>query len=550
MIIACVRCIQGYYYSFIHQSVVYTILATAIIATFKGIYLKGKHAKLVETIMRWNQLLPSAIAFFFSSPSRAVNQDNFKTCHQSGFCERQRSNAHVVGKTDWLIKGDSLTLQKDGSIYFQLFQRSKREKTFSAEIKGYSDGIIRLMIDEIGRKKPRYRMPQDEIVLDTGMKGVSFKRVSNDRFNLKGSPMNIRFFAQQGRLDVFYSDVCVYSFNKLGWFNIESEEEEMMEVYKNWPDRQPNGLQSLASDISFIGATHLLGIPEHATSLMLKSTRSVNGRQTDYTEPYRLYNLDVFEYDLDSPMALYGSIPFMMSLKAGEGAASSGIFWNNPSESWIDVFPSEEFPDGRTAHFMSEAGIIDLFMFAPGNPAHVLSQYYQVTGRPYLPPLYALGYHQCRWNYYTQEELLKVNADLDAYQIPADVIWLDIEHTDGKRYFTWNRATFPDPEAMQREMIGRRLVVIVDPHIKKDDGYVLYDQLRRNPNLVVKKSDNDDMFEGDCWPGLSIWPDFIDPDTRLWWKQQYLLGTHDVTLVLFVPSIICLGLYEDDNDLE
>lgn len=29
-----------------------------------------------------------------------------------------------------------------------------------------------------------------------------------------------------------------------------------------------------------------------------------------------------------------------------------------------------------------------------------------------------------------------------------DVIWLDIEHTDGKKYFTWDSARFPDSRAM------------------------------------------------------------------------------------------------------
>ena len=33
------------------------------------------------------------------------------------------------------------------------------------------------------------------------------------------------------------------------------------------------------------------------------------------TDPYRLYNLDVFEYELNNPMALYGSIPFMIAHK-------------------------------------------------------------------------------------------------------------------------------------------------------------------------------------------------------------------------------------------
>ncbi len=32
-------------------------------------------------------------------------------------------------------------------------------------------------------------------------------------------------------------------------------------------------------------------------------------------DPYRLYNLDVFEYELNNRMALYGSIPLMLAHK-------------------------------------------------------------------------------------------------------------------------------------------------------------------------------------------------------------------------------------------
>lgn len=45
------------------------------------------------------------------------------------------------------------------------------------------------------------------------------------------------------------------------------------------------------------------GIPEHTDGLALSTTTS--------GEPYRLYNLDVFEYELDSRMAIYGSIPVL-----------------------------------------------------------------------------------------------------------------------------------------------------------------------------------------------------------------------------------------------
>ena len=33
------------------------------------------------------------------------------------------------------------------------------------------------------------------------------------------------------------------------------------------------------------------------------------------TDPYRLFNLDVFEYDIKNPMALYGSVPYMLAHK-------------------------------------------------------------------------------------------------------------------------------------------------------------------------------------------------------------------------------------------
>jgi alpha 1,3-glucosidase len=53
------------------------------------------------------------------------------------------------------------------------------------------------------------------------------------------------------------------------------------------------------------------------------------------TDPYRLYNLDVFEYEMESTAALYGSIPFMAAMdNAGEGV---GVYWDSHSEMWIDV---------------------------------------------------------------------------------------------------------------------------------------------------------------------------------------------------------------------
>lgn len=75
-----------------------------------------------------------------------------------------------------------------------------------------------------------------------------------------------------------------------------------------------------------------------------------------------------------------------------------------------------------------------------------------VSGFQALPPLFALGYHQCRWNYDSEADVKSVDAGFDLHHIPYDVIWLDIDHTDGKRYFTWDHVHFPDPAGLQRHL--------------------------------------------------------------------------------------------------
>lgn len=76
-------------------------------------------------------------------------------------------------------------------------------------------------------------------------------------------------------------------------------------------DSKPNGPNAISIDVSFPNAEHVYGIPEHATTFNLKSTRGADAQPN--AQPYRLYNLDVFEYELNEPMALYGSVPVLMA---------------------------------------------------------------------------------------------------------------------------------------------------------------------------------------------------------------------------------------------
>jgi alpha 1,3-glucosidase len=200
-----------------------------------------------------------------------------------------------------------------------------------------------------------------------------------------------------------------------------------------------------------------------------------------------MYNSDVFEYELDSPMTLYGSIPFMQAQRA---ASAVGVFWLNAAETWVDIVKTrpaaranplslgvrKESPSTQT-HWISESGLLDVFVFLGPTPRDVLGAYTQLTGHAQLPPLFSLAYHQCRWNYFSAQDVRAVDRRFDAADIPYDVIWLDIEYTDDKKYFTWDARNFRDPVAMQRQLAthGRKLVAIIDPHIKNVADYRVAD---------------------------------------------------------------------------
>jgi alpha 1,3-glucosidase len=47
-------------------------------------------------------------------------------------------------------------------------------------------------------------------------------------------------------------------------------------------------------------------------------------------------------------------------------------------------------------------------------------------------------------------------------------------------------------------------------------------------DLYVKRSDGTSAYEGWCWPGSSSWIDFVSPDIRHWWAEQFALDKYQV----------------------
>jgi mannosyl-oligosaccharide alpha-1,3-glucosidase len=296
------------------------------------------------------------------------------------------------------------------------------------------------------------------------------------------------------------------------------------------------GPESIGMDVTFVDYGHVYGIPEHASSFALKSTSGEDGA---YSEPYRLYNLDVFEYELDSPSSLYGAIPFMYAHKKTSKGSSSdaAILWLNAAETWIDVtkthsrnplsFTSKQ-PSTQT-HWISESGILDVLIFLAPDSHTIFQQYGELTGTTPPPPLFSIGHHQCRWNYLSEDDVLSVNAGFDDYDIPYDTIWLDIEYTDDKQYFTWDERNFPHPEKMLETLDEgkRKMVVIIDPHIKRKDGYWVFKEGEKK-ELMVRNPEGG-VYDGWCWPGSSSWVDFTAARAREWWFTLFKFNKFKVT---------------------
>jgi len=144
-----------------------------------------------------------------------------------------------------------------------------------------------------------------------------------------------------------------------------------------------------------------------------------------------------------------------------------------------------------------------------------------LTGVTPLPPLFATAYHQCRWNYKDEADVYDVDATFDEQDIPYDVMWLDIEHTDGKKYFTWDPHKFPNPIQMQDSLASRHrmMVTIIDPHLKRDSSWHIHTEATAN-NYYVKEKDGSKDFEGWCWPGSSSYLDYLNPEVRDYWARQ------------------------------
>jgi len=211
--------------------------------------------------------------------------------------------------------------------------------------------------------------------------------------------------------------------------------------------------------------------------------------------------------------SLYVSIPFAISLRGGVAA---GLFWDNPIRQVWDLGATQLDRWSLSA----DSGAIDLYLITGPSVERVVSRFADLTGHTPLPPDWALGFHQCRYSYETRARVEEVAATFRRKRIPCDALYLDIDHLDGKRVFTFGR-TFPKPGEMIRKLArqGFKTVCIVDPGVKNDPQFGVLQRGRQLDAFVKDRAGKRD-FLGEVWPGVSRFPDFLNERTRRWWGRE------------------------------
>lgn len=212
---------------------------------------------------------------------------------------------------------------------------------------------------------------------------------------------------------------------------------------------------------------------------------------------------------------IYKAIPFYTGLHHNK---AYGIFFDNTFRSYFD-FGNER---RNVTSFWAQGGEMNYYFIYGPQMQDVVENYTDLTGKPHqLPPLWALGYHQCKWSYYPESNVKEITKKFRDLKIPCDAIYLDIDYMDGFRCFTWNKDHFPDPKRMVKELAadGFKVVAIIDPGIKIDKEYSVFKEAL-DKDYFCKRADGPYM-KGKVWPGECYFPDFTKSEVRDWWSGLF-----------------------------
>eukprot|EP00347_Sterkiella_histriomuscorum_P014322 403361316 len=465
------------------------------------------------------------------------------------------------GRSQFIAKnlGIKLRLFNHGILHVQLTDDYEGE--LSGKLSGYEDPKIANQFTDQNRQlkeqiQPQERFkisdfdgvqwdqledPQDYEVARDYRKFIISSKDKSDKisYEIKTKPFRIRVIVNGQRTMEVNSNDLLYFENRSTEIKIRDNED----IKHSDPILQPfiNTLDQYTQDQQFslkkqlegpdfdfkesiglsftMNSQYLFGLPERADNLLLK--------QTEDEQPYRLYNLDIADHEPYNKRNLYGSIPYMTS---HTDQFDTSIVWMNAAETYVDIFNgngdsnlgNSDFEE-RLVTFQSESGMMEFFLFSnsiqSGGPKYTSYKLSLITGFAPLPPYFSLGFHYSKWQKINTYQMIDTIQKFNEHEMPVDVLWMDIDFGNIQELI----------DVVEKE--DKRLTVITDPHIKVDNDYFVYkegmeklvgiDHDDYDINGVFIRNKDMQAFEGECWPGNSVWVDFLNDKASDFWKSLY-----------------------------
>lgn len=228
---------------------------------------------------------------------------------------------------------------------------------------------------------------------------------------------------------------------------------------------------------------------------------------------YQSWNSDDFSHT-ENKASLYASHNLVLFFGPEK---CFGIYLDDPGLVTYDL----GYLHRNEAVITSKNGNLSLYLIEGDSMVEVCRFFRQLVGRSYLPPRWSMGYIQSRWGYASEQEVRSIVQEHRSRHIPLDSVSMDIDYMQDYKDFTWNTDQFPDlpalTQAMHKEHI--HLVPIIDAGVKQEVGYDTCEEGLQK-GYFCKKEDGS-PFVGAVWPGRSYFPDFLRPDVRTWFGNQY-----------------------------
>jgi alpha-glucosidase/lysosomal alpha-glucosidase len=243
--------------------------------------------------------------------------------------------------------------------------------------------------------------------------------------------------------------------------------------------------------------------------------------------PFRLcQNREVCKYSMwnkDSPCPIsygdggvncYGTQPFY--LVQLDSFRFFGVLLNNVNgeDAFVKMYSGGK--QAQVGHSLA-GGILDFYFFYSGTAEEVLQKYHAFIGRPYLPPMWAMGWNQCRYGWSSLDVVKGVVSKYQSNKIPLDVIWNDIDYMDGYADFTVG-SSYSGLKAFidQCHNDGMHFVPIIDAGVKVSTSDNIYNEGMQK-DAFIKSAKTGKALVGKVWPGSAVFGDFYKAEmTDVW----------------------------------